>query len=167
MDIQTADRKFHHINYGDSSFNELSDELIRTADQEQHHLSLFLGLYQPNKKRALDELADKLDRKVKVIDTGTLISKIESITFANLDTLFEGLDQSNVILYFINGGRLCGTYTGYSLSRVKYATPQERYFLKKVKHFNGMVVVDIEEFTYAVKTLRLACQATSHFYLPP
>lgn len=166
MDIQTANRKFQHVNFGDSSFNELADELARTADQKQHHLSLFLGLYQPNKKKALDELADRLDREVRVIDTGTLISKIESITAANLDTLFEGLDQSDVILYFKNGGRLCGTYTGYSLSRVKYATPQERYFLKKVKHFNGLVVVDIEEFTDADKTLRRAAQSIVSFVLP-
>lgn len=166
MDIQTADNKFQDVKFGDSSFSELKDELTRTADQEQHHLSLFLGLYEPDKKKALDEIAAKLNREVKIIHTDKLISKIESVTFANLNTLFEGLDQSDVILYFKNGGRLCGTYTGYSYSRVKYATPQERYFLKKIKEFNGLVIVDIEEFTDADKTLRRAAQSVVSFFLP-
>ncbi|SMO40185.1 hypothetical protein [Fodinibius sediminis] len=166
MDIQTADNKFQNVTFGEASFNELEDELSRTANDRQHHLSLFLGLYEPNKQKALDELARKLNREVKVIHTEELITKIESETFGNLDKLFEGLDQSDVILYFKNGGKLCGTYTGYSHSRIKYATPQERYFLNKVKDFNGLVIVDIDEFTDADKTLRRAAQSVVSFVLP-
>ncbi|SHF86949.1 hypothetical protein SAMN05443144_11473 [Fodinibius roseus] len=166
MDIQTADNKFQSVKFGDSSFEELKNELARTADHEQHHLSLFLGLYEPHKQKALNEIAAKLDREVETIRTDKLVSTIESETFDNLDTLFSGLSQSDVILYFKNGGKLCGTYTGYSHSRVKYATPQERYFLKKVKQFNGLVIVDIEEFTDADMTLRRAAQSVVSFFLP-
>lgn len=166
MDIQTADNTFQNVKFGEPSFRELKDELARTADRKQHHLSLFLGLYEPHKQKALDEIATKLNREVKIIHTEELISKSESETFANLDTLFEGLDRSDIILYFKNGGKLCGTYTGYSHSRVKYATPQERYFLKKIKQFNGLVIVDIEEFTDADKTLRRAARSVVSFFLP-
>lgn len=166
MDIKSADNKFQDVTFGDSSFSDLKDELALTANNKQHHLSLFLGLYEPSKQKALEEIADRLDRDVRIIHTEELISKIESETFDNLDKLFKGLDQTDVILYFKNGGKLCGSYTGFSHSRVKYATPQERYFLKKVKNFQGLVIVDIEEFTDADKTLRRAAQSIVSFYLP-
>lgn len=166
MDIKTADNKFQDVTFGDSSFGELKDELAAKANRDEHHLSLFLGLYEPDKQKALEEIAAKLDREVRTIPTEELISKMESVTFDNLDTLFGGLDQSDVILYFKNGGKLCGSYTGYSHSRVKYATPQERYFLKKVQSFKGLVIVDIEEFTDADKTLRRAAQSIVSFFLP-
>lgn len=166
MKIETPDSTFKNITFGDQAFGDLKDELARTADKKEHHLSLFLGLYEPNKQKALDEIAQKLNREVKVINTEELVSKIESDTFERLDELFENLDQSDVILYFKNGDKLCGAYTGNSYSRVKYATPEERYFIKKVKKFNGVVVVDIDEYTDADKTLRRAARSIVSFHLP-
>ncbi|MCW9706192.1 hypothetical protein [Fodinibius salsisoli] len=166
MDIQTPDSTFQNVTFGDQGFKDLKDELSRTADKKEHHLSLFLGFYKPNKQKALDEIAQKLDRQVKIINTKEFVSKIESATFERLDALFNQIDQSNVILYFKNGDKLCGAYTGNSHSRVKYATPQERYFIKKVQEFNGLVVVDIDEYTDADKTLRRAAQSIVSFTLP-
>lgn len=166
MDIQTPDSTYQNIIFGDQAFEDLKDELARIADNKEHHLSLFLGLYEPNKQKALDEIAQKLNREVKMIRTEEVVSKIESDTFKRLDELFDTIDQSDVILYFKNGDKLCGAYTGNSHSRVKYATPQERYFMKKVKKFNGVVVVDIDEYTDADKTLRRAAQSIVSFNLP-
>lgn len=166
MDIKTAEDKFQKIQYADSSYDELLSHLIKNIDKKEHHLCLFLGLYTPDKEKALQEFEQKLNRKVEIIETDELVHKIESRTFEKLDELFKNLDQSDSILYFKNGGKLCGAYTGFSKSRVKYATPQERYFLEKVKKFNGLVIVDIEEFTDADKTMRRAAQSIISFTLP-
>lgn len=166
MDIKTAEDKFQKIHYDDTSYNELLDHLTENIEKNEHHLCLFLGLYKPDKKKALQEFEQKLNRKIEVVETDELVHKIESKTFEKLDELFDNLDQSDSILYFHNGGKLCGAYTGYTKSRVKYATPHERYFLKKVKKFNGLVIVDIEEFTDADKTMRRAAQSIISFTLP-
>lgn len=166
MDIKTAENKFQHISYGDATYSELVNHLSSTADDGGHHLSLFLGMYEPNKQQALKELGEKLNRKVRIIDTSELSSRIELEAFAKLDDFFENMDQSDDILYFKNGDKLCGVYTSNSHSRVKYATPQERYFLKKVQAFKGLVIVDIEEFSDADKTLRRASQSVISFTLP-
>lgn len=166
MDIKTAEDKFQKIHYADSSYDELLSHLTKNIDNKEHHLSLFLGLYAPDKEIAIKEFEQKLKRKVEIIETDELVHKNESKTFEKLDELFENLDQSEAILYFKNGGKLCGAYTGFSKSRVKYATPQERYFLGKVKKFNGLVIVDIEEFTDADKTMRRAAQSIISFTLP-
>src|SRR5699024_711993 len=165
MEVKTADNEFQHVIYNDSQYSKLKDHLKQTAEQPQHHLSLFLGLYQPNKKKAVRDIAKNINRDVKTIDTENYVSKIESDTFKKLDGLFDSFDQTDVILYFKNGGKLCGSYTGNSQSRVKYATPQERYFLKKVQEFNGLVIVDIDEYTDADKTLRRAAQSVISFNL--
>lgn len=166
MDIKTADNKFQKISYGDSTYAELVDHLSSSINEDAHHLSLFLGMYEPNKQKALKELAEKLNRNIQVIDTSELASRVESETFEKLDKFFDGMDESDDILYFKNGDKLCGVYSSYSHSRVKYATPQERYFLNKVKDFSGLVIVDIDEFTDADKTLRRAAQSVISFTLP-
>jgi hypothetical protein len=166
MEIQTPTEKLHDISFNDSSFAELEEYLAANIDKEGHHLSLFLGGYSPNKKKALDQLSSRLNREVKVINTENYVTKSESETFRRLDSLFEGLDQTNVILYFENGAKLCGTYTGNSRSYVKYATPQERYFLKLVKDFDGLVIIDIEDYSDADATLRRASKSVISFTLP-
>lgn len=167
MDIETPSDKFKNISYNDdSSFNELVDHLSSDIDKEGHHLSLFLGLYEPNKKKALKELGNKLNRNVQFIDTSELTSRIESEAYKKIDQFFNEMDQSDDILYFKNGDKLCGVYTSHSQSRVKYATPQERYFLKKVKEFDGLVIVDIEEFSDAGQTMRRGAGSIITFTLP-
>ncbi len=166
MDIKTPENKFHDISYGDNDYKELIDHLGSTIEQDTHHLSLFLGVYEPNKQKALKELERKLNRSVRVIDTSDLASRIESETYEKLDNFFEEVNQSDDILYFKNGDKLCGVYSSHSHSRVKYATPQERYFLEKVKDFEGLVIVDIEEFSDADKTLRRAAKSVISFTLP-
>lgn len=166
MDIKTPENKFQSVSYGDSNYKELISHLVSKINQNHHHLSLFLGIYEPNKQKALQEVEKKLNRRVQVIDTSELASRVESETFAKLDEFFDEVNQSDDILYFKNGDKLCGVYSSYSHSRVKYATPQERYFLKKVKNFNGLVIVDIDEFSDADKTLRRAAHSVVSFTLP-
>lgn len=166
MDIKTPENKFRKISFGDSNYQELVDHLSANIDKKEHHLCLFLGMYEPNKKEALKNLEQKLNRSVEIIDTSQIVSKIESETAENLDKLFDDLNQKDSIIYFKNGDKLSGVYTNYSHSRVKYATPQERHFLKKVKEFNGLVIVDIEEFADADKTLRRASHSIVSFTLP-
>ncbi|MDZ7680178.1 MAG: hypothetical protein U5J63_00365 [Fodinibius sp.] len=111
-------------------------------------------------------MANKLDRNVRQIDTSDIASRIESEAYEKIDKFFDEIDKADDILYFQNGGKLCGVYSSHSHSKVKYATPQERYFLKKVKEFSGLVIVDIEEFSDADKTMRRAAGSIISFTLP-
>jgi inorganic triphosphatase YgiF len=166
MDIKTPENKFQDVSYREELYTELLDHLVTDVEKDRHHLSLFLGIFEPNKQKALKEIEQRLDRKVQIVDTSDLSSRIESESFEKLDDFFDNMEQSNDILYFKNGEKLCGVYTSYSHSHTKYATPQERYFLKKVKQFNGLVIVDIEEFSDADKTLRRAAHSVVSFTLP-
>ncbi|MDZ7680179.1 MAG: hypothetical protein U5J63_00370 [Fodinibius sp.] len=50
MDIKSPENNFQDISYGNAKFNELVEHLASTENRDTHHLSLFLGLYQPEEK---------------------------------------------------------------------------------------------------------------------
>lgn len=166
MDIQAPDKKLEHVRLNDSSFDELLHRLKESGKQKNHHLCLFLGVYHPDKKEALEKISGATGLHIREVDFNSIVSKSEEETYQNLDRLFEKFERTDSILYFKNGDKLCGAYTGFTHSRVKYATPQERYFLKKVQEFKGIVIVDITEYTAADKSLRRAAQSIVTFPLP-
>lgn len=166
MDIKTPENTFQDVSYGEQEYDDLMQHLAENVKKDRHHLSLFLGIYKPNKKKALKQLEDKLNKKVSTVDTSDIVSRIESETYEKLDQFFTDMHESDDILYLKNGDKFSGVYTSSSHSHVKYATPQERYFLKKVKEFNGLVVIDIEEFSDADITLRRAAHSIVSFTLP-
>lgn len=165
MDIKTPEKKFSNIIFGESSFNELRDYMKSTADDESFHLSLFLGYYDPDKKEAAKRIADDTGKSIEWIDFNDIVSKSETDTFVNLDRLFDRYNRNDSILYFTNGSKLCGSYTGFTHSKVKYATPQERHFLKKVQDYKGIVLIEITDYTDADQTIRRAAQSVVTF--PP
>ena len=150
------------LSYSTDSINSITENVKR----DNHHLCLFLGLYKPNKREALEEIASEVELTVHHLDLNDFVVKSEQETIENLNTLFDKYNSSEAILYFENGDKLCGAYTGFSHSRVKYASPQERHFLRLIQEFEGVVIVDISEYTAADKTIRRAAQSIIRFDLP-
>lgn len=166
MDIKTPEDTFKNLTINDDRFDQFIDTLVKTSKDPSHHLSLFLGVFLPDKKQALDKISSSTGLTVESIDFNDVVSRSEEETFKNLDEVFDTHQSNNSILYFKNGDKLCGAYTGFTHSRVKYATPQERYFLKKVQEYRGIVIVDITQYTAADKTLRRAAGSIVSFPLP-
>lgn len=166
MEIKSTTEDTFDLSYKDDTFEDLLDDFKNNANQPHHHLSLFLGLYRPNKKKALQKISEATGLKIKSLDLNDYISKSVSETKENLNRVFNKYSNENSVLYFDNGDKLCGVYTGFSHSHVKYASPQERYFLKLVQDFEGIVIVNISEYTAADKTIRRAAQSIVRFDLP-
>lgn len=165
MDIKSSEEYFQDVTYGDDEFERLISHLADTSNSNSYHLSLLVGKSEEQKEEAVQQIADATNREIREIDTNDIISKIESETAENLDIIFKKYDAENTLLYFKNGSRLCGAYTGYTQSSVKYATPQERYFLNKVQKNGGLFVVVIDTSTDADMTIRRAAQSIVNF--PP
>ena len=165
MKIETPDQKLVNIRYGDEMFQSYLDH-IKNAPGDSCHLSLFIGLFEPDKKKALKKVRDYTGKTIEHFNFEDLVSKIEKETFNNLDDLFEKQGGTDSILYFEQGDKLCGAYTGYTHSKVKYATPQERYFLKKIQEFDGIIIIEISENDNADLTLRRAAHSIVLFPVP-
>lgn len=165
MDNDTPATGTPKISYEGPGFRDLAGSL-KNRSNGKAHLSLFLGVYRPDKKEALEELARETGGEIATIDLEEVVSRSEEETYRALDRLFDRYAGSDAILYFENGDQLCGVYTNYSHSRVKYASPQERYFMRKAKAYGGVVIVDISEFSAADKTIRRAADSIVIFTLP-
>lgn len=166
MNIDTTREETLDISYRNEDFETFVQELVSRAEHSEHHLSLFLGLYHPNKEKALAKIHQATGLSIQRLDFNDFVSKSEIETARNLDAVFNRYKSSGSLLYFQNGDKLCGAYTGFSHSRVKYASPQERHFLKLVQDFRGLVIVDISEYSAADKTIRRAAQSIVRFDLP-
>lgn len=166
MNIKTTRKETLDITYRSGKFETFIQELSDDARHSEHHLSLFLGLYHPNKEKALKKISQTTELSIQRLDFNDFVTKSETETVRNLDTVFKRYKSSGSLLYFQNGDKLCGAYTGFSHSRVKYASPQERHFLKRVQDFEGLVIVDISEYSAADKTIRRAAQSIIRFDLP-
>lgn len=165
MDIKSAEQAFQDVTYGDNEYDQLLQQIEQDARSAPYHLSLFIGSSDDSKREAIEQIAGITGREVKTVDANDIATKIESQSQAHIDAVFEALDPADTILHLKNGSRLCGVYTGYTHSRVKYATPQERYFLKKIQEAGGLYVIEIDTDTDADTTIRRAAQSIVHF--PP
>lgn len=166
MEIASAQQSFKNVTYGEDSFNELLNQLASPSAASPYHLSLLVGTEGEAKGHVVKEIADATERNIYSLDANDIITKVESESFENLDYVFSKYEANHALFYLKNGSRLCGVYTGYTQSRVKYATPQERYFLKKVQQTGGIFVVDMNTSTDADTTVQRAAQSIINLPAP-
>lgn len=67
---------------------------------------------------------------------------------------------------FKNGEVLTGQYTGYTYSTVRYATPQEKYLISKMKGSEKFYVLELMETEAIDKTLERFAQSAIEFKAP-
>jgi len=166
MDIASAEKKFQDVTYKDDQYEDLLKQLTNPLEQQGYHLCLLLGRYAKRKDEALEDISDSSGRDIHSVDANEIIKREEAASYENIDYLFSTLDTENALLHLQNGSRLCGVYTGYTQSRVKYATPQERYFLKEIQEFGGLYVIDIHDPNDADNSIRRAAQSIVWFNKP-
>jgi len=137
------------------SSNEISsyvDSLGEVKPGKEFYLLVLSGPYHAAKKR-FEERVEKKVGSLTEVDLRTLIFNDEEESFKRIDSFFNQLSDSDDRLMLRNGDVLAGEYTGHTYSTVRYATPQEKYLLKKMKESNRFIVIDILEYENIDKTL--------------
>ena len=140
--------------FADDDIKNYISRLSKINVDSTYYLLLLVGPYQKGKKIFLSQLSDELNEKISHIDLGNVVSIDESETIKNIDSLFSNLTEKGKILFFSNADRLCGAYTGYTYSSKRYATPQERYLLAKLKEIEKVIIFDIQDPYNADATMR-------------
>ncbi len=165
MDIESTEKDSRHIQYGSESYKKLLSEIENDTKSNRFHLILLVGESKKKKQDTLDEIEKHTARNFKQTDANELISPNETKTRERLDELFDNYSSQDAMLYITNGANLCGAFTGYTLSRVKYATPQERYFLKKIQAVSGLIIIDFKDANEVDRTLCRAANSLVTFEL--
>jgi SpoVK/Ycf46/Vps4 family AAA+-type ATPase len=157
--LKTADHQNEEV-------KEIIKQLKDINLDGSYYLMILTGPYKKGKKVFIDKLASELGKKITLINTHDIVTMNEKETEQNIDSLFESITDEDQILFFMNGDRLCGAYAGYTYSSVRYATPQEKYLLKKINKLEKIVILDIVEEHNIDKTLQRYSHSKISFKRP-
>lgn len=140
---------------------------FRALDGAKHMLIVFAGEFDTNRKAALDELKREVYDDASEIDLSEdIITPFEEESYRNIDECVESLKTDASLVIFRNAEQLNGAYTGFTSSVVKYATPQEKYFLKKIKELKVPVVLEFKDKEQLDPTVTRTADAVVKFPAP-
>ena len=144
--------KHSFMMYSSKEISSYVDSLGEVEAGKEFYLLVLSGPYRAAKK-SFEERVEKKVGSFTEVDLRTLIFNDEQKSFKRIDSFFDQLSDSDHRLILRNGDVLAGEYTGHTYSTVRYATPQEKYLLSKLKKSNRFIVIDIIEYENIDKTL--------------
>lgn len=160
-----TDLKLEVYNHSDKQINGFLEKISKINLDRSHYLLLFVGKYKSGKKSMLNKLQKKVGEFAE-IDLQNVITPNEAETYTNIDKLFSSIPSSTKNILFKNGEALTGQYTGYTYSTVRYATPQEKYLISKMKGSERFYVLELKETEAIDKTLERFAQSAITFGAP-
>lgn len=160
-----TDLKLEVYNHSDNQIDRFLEKISQINLDRSHYLLLFVGKYKSGKKSMLNRLQKKVGSFAE-IDLANVITPNEDETFAKIDKIFSSIPSSTKNILFKNGEVLTGQYTGFTYSSVRYATPQERYLISKMKGSEKFYVLELKETEAIDKTLERFAQSAIKFEAP-
>ncbi|MEX0609809.1 MAG: hypothetical protein WD016_08385 [Balneolaceae bacterium] len=139
---------------------------FRTQENKKHSLIVFAGEFSANRNYAIDELKRETMGEPVEIDLMHIITQHEEESYANIDSAISEISKDAPLIIFKNGQQLNGAYTGYTNSLVIYSTPQEKYFLEKVKEISAPVVLELNSTSQVDNTIVRKADAVVSFNAP-
>ena len=149
----------NRFKYNDKEISSIIDNLDDLDLKASYYLMLVVGPY----KEAREDLLPRVEEKVGMyeeIDLRDIILLDEEACFQKIDELFSSIKENRKSLLFRHGDTLAGEYTGFTYSSTRYATPQEKYLLKKIENSGKFVVIELEDLENIDKTLERYAHTT-------
>lgn len=134
--------KLHIHKYGSREYKDFLNQYSRSS-KDTPRLLVLAGEYETERSYAIEELKRETEGDIVEVDLEDIIELAEKKSYANTDKMIEELNPNAELILFRNGAILNGEYTGFTASAVKYATPQEKYFLKKIKSIPALKVIEL------------------------
>lgn len=152
--------EYNSVNYKDflKRFRNLGDS--------EHILIAYAGPFTTNREASLDELKREVIGEPVIIDLAEVVTPYEEESYSNLDKCFSSIDEKAPLVIFKNAEQLNGVYTGFTGSVVKYASPQEKYFLNNVSKIKAPVVLEFKEFDQLDRMITRKADAVVLFKAP-
>jgi AAA+ superfamily predicted ATPase len=103
--------------------------------------ALFAGPSGTGKTMAAGILANELGLELYKIDLSQVVSKYIGETEKNLDSIFTGAENSNIILFFDEADALFGKRSEVRDSHDRYANIEISYLLQKMEDYEGVGIL--------------------------
>ena len=103
--------------------------------------ALFTGPSGTGKTMAAGILTNELGLELYKIDLSQVVSKYIGETEKNLDSIFTGAENSNIILFFDEADALFGKRSEVRDSHDRYANIEISYLLQKMEDYEGVAIL--------------------------
>ncbi|PWN07033.1 hypothetical protein [Rhodohalobacter mucosus] len=153
------------ISYQDKEVDSLVRKVAGLNLDTSYYLLVLAGKNRSAKKQIVDKFK-KESVEFHSVDLREIISTIEEDTYRHIDELFKNLPESPRHLYLEHADVLSGEYTGFTYSSVRYATPQEKYLLQKIKGSERIVILEMVDKANITKALERTAQTAIECDLP-
>ncbi|MEX0720728.1 MAG: hypothetical protein WD059_08680 [Balneolaceae bacterium] len=153
------------FDFNSSEYKEFIKK-YRNKETKTHSLIVFAGEFSTDRSSAIDELQRETMGEAIEVDLSEIITQNEEESYSNIDASLEKIDDDVPLVIFRNAELLNGAYTGYSNSQVIYSTPQEKYFLKKIKQISAPVLLELSNVNQLDMTLARTADVVVHFNAP-
>jgi len=160
-----AIKQIQRISYRDKEVIDILNTIIEIKSSSKGYLLVLAGKYKKGKDDFISDLSNRIG-EINSVDMRTIISTNENESFENIEKLFNSLSEKDRVLYLENYDVLSGEYTAFTYSSVRYATPQEKYLLKKIKDSNRIVIVELVDKANIHSMLNRFTQAVIEFDEP-
>jgi hypothetical protein len=151
------------IEFNSTAYNEFIRN-YRKSDQKR--IIVFAGDFEQNRSYAIDQVQRETLGNILEIDLNEIITPFEEETYENIDSTFSDLAEDIDLIIFRNAGMLSGVYTGFTYSAVKYATPQEKYFLKKLEALSSNVLLEFDHIDQVDRMIERVADISVEFRAP-
>jgi hypothetical protein len=160
-----ANKLIQRISYQDKKVIDILNTIIEIKSSSRGYLLVLSGRYMRGKEDFMSDLSNRIGA-INSVDMRTLISSNEEVSFEKIDKLFSSISEKDRVLYLENYDVLSGEYTGFTYSNVRYATPQEKYLLKKIKDSKRIVIAELVDKANIHSMLQRHAQAVIEFDEP-
>lgn len=158
----TKRKKMNILQYNSGDLKNHIKTLSSLNLEASYYLLILAGPFKKGKQRFLIELKEHVG-EFQRIDLREIISANEDESFKKIDKLFTFIGETEKNILFENGDCLAGEYTGFTYSSVRYATPQEKYLLKKIIGSERFFVMDLTDPENIDKTMERISQTAVFF----
>ncbi|MDR9419995.1 hypothetical protein [Gracilimonas sp.] len=139
---------------------------FRDTDLEKSSLIVFAGSFNTNREAALDEFKREIIGEPVEIDLAEIITPYEEESYQNIDRCLNSINKDEELVIFRNAEQLNGAYTAYSTSIVRYGSPQEKYFVKKLAEIPVPAILELKDEDQLDRFLQRKADAVFLFKAP-
>ena len=133
--------------------------------ESSHYLTLLTGENNSAKESFFKKVKQAYGNDLEIVDLRTVISSIEDESYEKIDEMIASLSNKKYIL-LTHGDELDGVYTGFSSSVRRYATPQEKYLIKKITSSEKVYFISFEDQHAVTNFMRRHAQTMITFDYP-
>ena len=155
------------LTHSDKEISQFITDLKSLNVDKSYYLTLLVGPYIKGKQNFMKKAASLVNEEIHSVDLDSVITTNEKETYSNINKLCDHLTSlPGKYVHFSNGDRLSGVYTSYSYSVKRYATPQEKYFLDKIKESEKVILLELKDRHNMNSYIRRNSHAVINFNRP-